>query len=367
MTNRQLQERRKRRRRIRRIRMAIKIAVYSLTVLLVVGAAWFIGKKLNKNSDKDAQQDQQTVDVSNSNDATTPTVSDADKETYTGTGGKPGWNVDENGNWWYLNDDETLFTSGWQSIDGRDYYFDENGYMVTGWKQVEGQYYYFKADGQVQADATQKLVALTYDDGPSDHTDRLLDCLEANGAKATFFVVGEQAENFPEALQREDNLGMEIGSHTYDHPYMSQLDSAGLQKTLSKNEEVVASIIGHGTKILRPTGGALNDTIRANTNSPLIIWDVDTLDWKTKDVDSILSEIRSQVKDGSIILMHDLYESTVAASEIIIPELISQGYRLVTVSELAELRGVDMQVGEDYESFYLPEPEATEPVEDGEE
>lgn len=341
--------------------MAIKIAVYALMALFVVGVVWAIGSKLipkdtdQKNTDQEIQGE-----VSDGEGPDADTSVDAAVGSYTGTGGRHGWNVDENG-WYYLNDDETVFTSGWQTVDGVEYYFDENGYMVTGWKQIDGQYYYFKQDGQVQQDATQKLVALTYDDGPSSYTDRLLDCLEANGAKATFFVVGEQAERFPEAVQREDSLGMEIGSHTYNHPYMSKLDAEGLQQTLAKNESVLTSIIGHGTKLLRPTGGALSDLIRANSNSPLIIWDVDTLDWKTKNVDSIVAEIRNQVKDGSVVLMHDLYETTVAASEIIIPELIADGYRLVTVSELAELRGVDLKVGQDYESFYLPEPETTEP------
>ena len=90
----------------------------------------------------------------------------------------------------------------------------------------------------------------------------------------------------------------------------------------------------------------------------MIIWDLDTLDWETKNVDSIVSEVLNNVKDGSIVLMHDLYETTVEASEIIIPELVSRGYRMVTVSELAELRGVTLEAGEDYEAFYVPEPES---------
>ena len=354
MTNKQLQERRKRRKRIRRIRMAIKIAVYALMALLVVGVVWAIGSKLIKK-DKTEEIPEDVVVVEEQQ--TTETVAEAAKAAYTGTGGRKGWNVDDAG-WWYLNDDETIYTSGWQTIDGNTYYFDENGYMVTGWKQIDGEYYFFQQDGLVQPEATEKLVALTYDDGPSSYTDRLLDCLEANGAKATFFVVGEQVERFPETLQREDELGMEIGSHTYDHPYMKQLDAAGIQNTLSKNEEVITSLIGHGTSIMRPTGGALSDLIRANVNSPLIIWDLDTLDWETKNVDSIVSEILNNVKDGSIVLMHDLYETTVEASEIIIPELVSRGYRMVTVSELAELRGVTLEAGEDYEAFYVPEPES---------
>lgn len=349
MTNRELQERRKRRKRIRRLRMAVKIAVYALMAVLIGVIVWALASRFVKREDVPADKDSAIEEAA-------PEIGDAIKSAYTGTGGQKGWNVDEFG-WWYLNDDETIYTDGWQTVEGNTYYFDAAGYMATGWKQIDGEYHYFRPDGIEEPEATEKLVAITYDDGPSNHTDRLLDCLEANGAKATFFVVGTQVEEFPETLQREESLGMEIGSHTYDHTYLKKADAETIQTVMSKNEEVLTSLLGHGTTLMRPTGGGISDTVRENVSQPMIIWDLDTRDWDTRDTDSIVNEVLNNVQDGSVVLLHDLYESTVAASEIFIPELISRGFRMVTVSELAELRGVSLESGKAYDAFYLPKPE----------
>ena len=353
MASRETIERRKRRKRIRRIRMAIKIAIYVLFAAIAVGAVWGIVSLFKKDEAKTpAQEDAIQAEVEN--EVLVPDESeDAQSSTYVGTGGKSGWNVDENG-WFYLNDDETIFTNGWQTIDGNTYYFDENGYMMTGWNQVDGEYYFFKPDGTVEAGATEKLVCLTYDDGPSNNTDRLLECLVANGAKATFFVVGEQVELFPDVLKRVDDAGMEIGSHTYDHPFLKHISGEEIQENMRKNEEVINGVLGHGTAIMRPTGGGINDTVKANIFSPMIVWDLDTEDWDSKDAEAIAQRVLENVQDGSVILMHDLYENTVKASEIFIPELVSRGYRMVTVSEMAELRGVTLEGGKTYTSFYPP-------------
>lgn len=352
MTKRERMERRRRRQRIRRIRMAIKIFIYTLIAVLIGVVVWAVASRFIKP--EEADKTIPSVDAVTEESAVEEVT--AVKSPYTGTGGRNGWNVDENG-WWYLNDDETIFTSGWQTIDGNEYYFDEYGYMATGWKQVDGEYYLFGQDGLMEPDATEKLVALTYDDGPSNHTDRLLDCLVENGAKATFFVVGTQIEEFPEVLKRTEELGMEIGSHTYDHPYLKQISAADIQTTMDKNETLITSILGHGTTIMRPTGGAVNDTIRANVNRPMILWDIDTLDWDTRDAQSVADKVLNDVQDGSIILMHDLYEATVEATEIFLPELVSRGYRMVTVSELAQLRGITLQNGQEYSAFYPPQQE----------
>ena len=148
---------------------------------------------------------------------------------------------------------------------------------------------------------------------------------------------------------------MEIGSHTYDHTYLYQVDAATIEEKMRLNEEVITATIGHGTTIMRPTGGGVNDTVRATVTEPMIHWDVDTLDWDHRNAQTTVNTILEQVQDGSIILMHDLYSATVDASEIIIPELIRQGYKLVTISELAELRGVTLESGEVYYDFYLPD------------
>lgn len=346
MTRREILERRKRRKRVRRIRMAIKISVYALFALLVVGVVWGVAtpivKKLKPN-DVDNQEVVATAETLGSGDAA--------RVAYTGKGGNYGWNVDETG-WWYLNGDDTYFSGGWQTIDGEKYYFKEDGRMATGWVDIGDESHYFKADGTEDADAHQKLVAITYDDGPSANTTRLLNILEEYNVKATFFVVGQQAETYPDIVKREDELGMEIGSHTYDHTYLSRVSAEEIEVAMSKNEETLTEIIGHGTTIMRPTGGGINDTVRQVVDLPMICWDVDTLDWKSRDADSVTQIALDQVQDGSIILMHDLYESTVDASERIIPELLERGYKFVTISELAARRGVTLQGGMDYYDFY---------------
>lgn len=339
-------EKRRRRRRIRIIRRCIKIGIYAVMALLAFLIIWKVIIPLfPKGNGKDKAMEVQAEVIGPGN---------AMRVTYRGENGVQGWNVDGTG-WWYLNEDNTYFASGWQTIDGEEYYFTQNGYMATGWLSIDGESHFFTVSGTEEPDAKQKLVAITYDDGPSQNTDRLLDCLEENGAKATFFVVGTQVEQYPETLQRMDEMGMEIGSHTYDHTYLYQVDAATIEEKMRLNEEVITGILGHGTTIMRPTGGGVNDTVRATINEPMIHWDVDTLDWSHRNAQTTVNTILEQVEDGSIILMHDLYSATVDASEIIIPELIKQGYKLVTVSELAELRGVTLEAGEVYYDFYLPE------------
>lgn len=347
MSRRDVLERRRRHRRIQMIRRSIKVGVYVVVGVAVCFGVWKLAGPLVERAQKDRKvETQAATDV-----AANP--GDAVRTAYDGSNGNTGWNVDDAG-WWYLNDDNTYFTGGWQEIDSQNYYFTEDGYMATGWQDIDGESYFFAVDGVEDPDAQQKLVALTYDDGPSSHTERLLDCLEANGVKATFFVVGTQVEEYPDTLKREDELGMEIGSHTYDHTYLTKVDAATITQVMDKNNEVVNGLVGHNMSIMRPTGGGINDTVRATIDVPMICWDVDTLDWKTKDVQSTVDTILAQVQDGSVVLMHDLYEPTVEASEIIIPELIKQGYKLVTVSELAEKRGVTLEAGKDYYDFYPP-------------
>lgn len=357
MTKREWLERKRRRKRIRRIRMAIKITVYTLFALLVCGVVWTVAKPLvNKiTSDKDKSEDKQIVSEVEDQQVSAEAETQKDLDSITTPnvtgGGEVGWKVDDTG-WWYVKEDGTQFSNEWKNIDGVDYYFTEDGHMATGWVDIGENSHYFRADGTEDKEAHQKLVAITYDDGPSQHTNRLLDILDQYGVKATFFIVGTQAETYPDILKREADMGMEIGSHTYDHTYLNRVSAEEISTAMSKNEEVLQEIIGRGSTIMRPTGGGINDTVREMVQMPMICWDVDTLDWKSRDANSVAEIIRNQVQDGSVILMHDLYESTVDASEMVIPELLAQGYKFVTISELAQRRGVVLQQGQDYYDFY---------------
>lgn len=206
-------------------------------------------------------------------------------------------------------------------------------------------------------DANGKFIALTYDDGPSMYTTYLLDALEEHNAKATFFVVGNRIEKHRDTVKRMEHLNMEISSHTFNHDLLTKLDETGIQNTMNQTDNALLEIIGHGADLMRPVEGAVNDLVQATVNKPIIRWDVDTLDWKLKDTQAIVDHVLQNVTDGCIVLMHDIYPTTIEASKILIPKLQEMGYQLVTIPELAKARGVELTPGEIYRTFPKTEKE----------
>lgn len=203
-------------------------------------------------------------------------------------------------------------------------------------------------------DPTRPMVALTYDDGPAPATARVLDVLETHGARATFYMVGNRMNSYPDTVRRVAALGCEIGSHTWGHNYITGLGNQALHSNLNQFDSVLQKIAGVRSATMRPPGGFVNEASRqalADYGVPAIMWSIDTLDWKTRSAQATVNTVLSKVKDGSIILMHDLYGATADATAILVPELISRGYQLVTISELAACRG-GMQPGHVYNSFY---------------
>ena len=208
-----------------------------------------------------------------------------------------------------------------------------------------------KSDGEDSSNTEKKTIALTFDDGPSSFTNRLLDCLSENDVKATFFLVGYEIASFPDEVKRMEELGMEIGNHTADHADLTTLNAEDVVYQIDTVNTQLNDLIGHGATALRPPYGAVNDTVKSNASLPMILWSIDTLDWESKDPEKIVDTVLSEVEDGSIILMHDIYSTTVDAVEILIPELLSQGYELVTVHELAENFNVTLENGVTYNSM----------------
>ena len=206
-------------------------------------------------------------------------------------------------------------------------------------------------ESTIEIDKNGKFVALTYDDGPSSYTSYLLDALEEHNAKATFFIVGNRAGQHRDTIKRMDYLNMEIASHTYGHDALLELDAAQIKETMDKADEAFTGIIGHGATLMRPVGGNINDIIKSTVKKPIIHWSIDTLDWQSKDIQLIVDHVLANVQDGCIILMHDIYPTTIEASKILIPKLQEMGYQLVTVSELADAREVELVPGEKYSSF----------------
>lgn len=184
------------------------------------------------------------------------------------------------------------------------------------------------------------MIALTFDDGPYPKvTGHILDVLEKNGVCATFFVLGSRIEGHEDMLTRMDELGCEIGNHSFSHADLTRLSKADCQRELSDTDAEIRRVIGHEASVVRPPYGYYNKTVMSAAERPLILWTVDTNDWRGKAPGEIADYVIQQAKEGSVILMHDQQTQTADAMEMIIPTLIEEGFRFVTVSELIRLTG----------------------------
>ena len=184
------------------------------------------------------------------------------------------------------------------------------------------------------------VIALTFDDGPYPKvTGHILDVLEKNGVCATFFVLGSRIEGHEDMLTRMDELGCEIGNHSFSHADLTRLSKADCQRELSDTEAEIRRVTGHEASVVRPPYGYYNKTVMSAAGRPLILWTVDTNDWRGKAPGEIADYVIQQAKEGSVILMHDQQTQTADAMEMIIPTLIDEGFRFVTVSELIRLTG----------------------------
>lgn len=202
----------------------------------------------------------------------------------------------------------------------------------------------------------KKLIALTFDDGPSGAvTEQLLGYLRQKQVRATFFVIGYMAERTPSQVQKEASEGHEVGSHTTNHTAFSRMSAADLANDSLRMNQLFANILGHNTPFVRPPygDGAYTEKARTSAGQPMILWTVDTLDWKYRDVQTVRQNAVKDAFDGAIILFHDVYQTTADAIPLIIDDLRAQGYEFLTVSELAKARGVTMQKGAVYGSFTL--------------
>lgn len=184
------------------------------------------------------------------------------------------------------------------------------------------------------------VIALTFDDGPYPKvTGHILDVLEKNGVCATFFVLGSRIEGREDVLTRMEELGCEIGNHSFSHADLTRLSKADCQRELSDTDAEIRRVTGHEASVVRPPYGYYNKAVRSAAGRPLILWTVDTNDWRGKAPGEIADYVIQQAKEGSVILMHDQQTQTADAMEMIIPTLIDEGFRFVTVSELIGLTG----------------------------
>ena len=183
-----------------------------------------------------------------------------------------------------------------------------------------------------------KIVALTFDDGPSKYTDSILDTLKKYDACATFFVIGNKVDFYDETLNKMLKNGNEIGNHSYSHKWLNRLSEQEFKDELNKTQEEVKKATGYTPKLFRPTYGGYSDRLKKYTDLTFVLWDVNSSDWKVKNTDKIIKNVIPNVKDGSIVLMHDNHKYAADAIEAVVKKLKEEGYEFVTVSELLELK-----------------------------
>jgi peptidoglycan/xylan/chitin deacetylase (PgdA/CDA1 family) len=197
--------------------------------------------------------------------------------------------------------------------------------------------------------AVVRCVALTFDDGPGPYTDRLLQILKDNDAKATFFLIGNKVAANPAAAKRIADAGMEIGNHTWEHPNMTTIPPEDIASQFSRTNDAIAGATGRTPTLYRPAGGLSNDAVRqaaGRLGLAEILWDVIPFDW-ANDSNTAATRylLMTQIKPGSVVLFHDTYSSTVDLVYQFIPVLKANGYRLVTVSELLGARAPGSSYG----------------------
>ena len=197
------------------------------------------------------------------------------------------------------------------------------------------------------------IMAITFDDGPGPYTEKLLDALKERNIHATFFVVGSRVGEYEDIIKREFDEGHEIGNHSYNHTNLTKVSAYDQDDEIQNTKDAINKALGQnffGEQCVRPPGGNVNDSVAQNLNSPIYLWSIDTLDWKSRDADAVKANIINQANDGAIILLHDLYESSVDGAIAAIDEL-SDRYIFCSVEEMFERKGQTPENGVIYNNL----------------
>ena len=195
----------------------------------------------------------------------------------------------------------------------------------------------------------KKLIAITFDDGPNPKTTpKLLDMLKQKGVKATFFMLGSRASAYPNIVKRIYEEGHTLGSHTYSHKDLKKLSDADVTAESQKTIDAIQAACGQSPIVARPPYGSSDERVRGILNMPIVLWNIDPNDWKDRDANIVAQRIISKAKPNSIILLHDIYPTSVEAAGKVIDELRRQGYTFVTVDQLIIQKYGSMQAGKIY-------------------
>lgn len=186
-------------------------------------------------------------------------------------------------------------------------------------------------------ESDKPMIALTFDDGPSRYTEYILDLLEEHGGQATFFVLGYRVMPHRSTVQRTIDIGSEVLGHTWSHRQLTRLSEEQLKFDLRRTSAVIEALTGIPQYIYRPPYGAINDEVLRVSEElgySVVLWTVDTLDWRYRCAETIYNAVMDGAQDGAVVLMHDIRQTTAQAMRYVIPRLIEEGFRLVTVSEI---------------------------------
>jgi len=212
------------------------------------------------------------------------------------------------------------------------------------------------ADTIRDLDPDKPMIALTFDDGPHyQQTPRLLELLDQYGVKSTFFILGDRShfsESNKKTVKMVADAGHEIASHTYSHKNLKTLTLEQLTEEIGRARENLYALTGEYPTFIRPPYGAYNDLVKEHCYAPLIIWNLDSLDWNYRNTEQVVDHVLAEAGDGKIVLMHDIHWFTVDAVEILLPELEKRGYQVVTVRELFYYKNVELKNGGIYHSSY---------------
>lgn len=192
----------------------------------------------------------------------------------------------------------------------------------------------------------EKLIAITFDDGPRrETTERLLDGLEERDARATFFLIGRQIEGNEDLVERMQAEGHQVGSHTWSHTRLTGVSADTLRQEVGRTEEALEDLLGPGSYCLRPPYGAVDAADRDLIQTPMIKWSIDPRDWEKLDTAQVTAAVLKAAAPNQIILLHDIYPTSVDAALAVVDALQGEGYRFVTVAELLEANGIQPEAG----------------------
>lgn len=264
---------------------------------------------------------------------------------------QPGWNS-SGLNSWYTPDQIHCYYMGWQEIDGFKYHFDRGGLIDRGWKLIGGVSCYFDDSGIYHPEQdNSKVLAFTFDDGPSEGTDQILDICEQYGIRVTFFMIGNQAAIGGGVIPRMIQDRCEVGNHSNTHTQMIKVSTDECVQDFATADASIAQWAGVESDVIRFPYGDYTAEEAVAVGKPSIMWSVDSLDWDLKATEPIINLVTSQVTEGDIILMHDMYPTTVESFAYLAPYYLERGYQLVTVRELAAAKGYDLEAGKTYFGF----------------